>query len=155
MQYLLATLALCWASPNTLLGLLIGGLGCCTGGTVRRYGRVLEFHGGGTSWLLNRVPGDGYIYAMTLGHTLLGQSAEALDISRRHEMVHVRQCEIWGPFFLPAYGLASLYMWLTGRRAYRDNPFERQAYAVDGDPWQAHVCQTKPKPKSPPGSQTS
>ena len=27
---------------------------------------------------------------------------------------------------------ASPYMWLTGRRFYRDNPFEREAYDVDG-----------------------
>lgn len=47
-------------------------------------------------------------------------------------MVHVRQYERWGPLMGPAYLLASLYMHLTGRRAYRDNPFEREAYDLDG-----------------------
>ena len=33
----------------------------------------------------------------------------------------------------PAYLGASLALWLTGRNAYRDNPFERQAYDETGD----------------------
>ena len=33
---------------------------------------------------------------------------------------------------LPAYFGSSIFMWLTGRRFYRDNPFEREAYDVDG-----------------------
>jgi hypothetical protein len=28
--------------------------------------------------------------------------------TRQHEHIHVRQCERWGPFFLPAYGVASV-----------------------------------------------
>ena len=40
----------------------------------------------------------------------------------------MRQCERWGPLFLPAYLLASLAVYLRGGRAYRDNPFEREAY---------------------------
>jgi hypothetical protein len=32
----------------------------------------------------------------------------------------------------PAYLLCSFYLWLTGRRAYRANPFERQAYDLGG-----------------------
>ena len=43
-------------------------------------------------------------------------------------MVHVRQFERWGPFMGPAYLLSSLYLWITGGRPYRDNPFEREAY---------------------------
>ena len=35
---------------------------------------------------------------MTLGHTILGQTDAALDISREHELVHVRQYERWGLF---------------------------------------------------------
>lgn len=31
----------------------------------------------------------------------------------------------------PAYLLASLYLWLAGRRPYRNNPFEREAYGDD------------------------
>ena len=38
-----------------------------------------------------------------------------------------RQAERWGPFFLPAYVLASLAVGLRGRRWYLDNPFEIEA----------------------------
>jgi hypothetical protein len=34
--------------------------------------------------------------------------------------------------FGPAYLLCSLVLWLRGGRAYRDNPFERQAYEEGG-----------------------
>ena len=47
----------------------------------------------------------------------------------RHERIHVRQCERWGPLFLPAYLLASAFIALRGGNPYLDNPFEREAYA--------------------------
>ena len=68
---------------------------------------------------------------MTVGHVVLGQTDAALDLSRTHETVHVRQYERWGPLFLPAYALASVYAWAKGRNPYRDNIFEVEAYACD------------------------
>lgn len=121
-----------WASPNTLLGLLIGGVGMCFGGRARIRGRAIEFYAGGTKWFIQRLPHGQFILAITLGHTILGQTDASLDISRNHETVHVKQYERWGPFFLPAYYLSSIYIWLSGRQFYRDNPFEREAYDVDG-----------------------
>ena len=87
---------------------------------------MIEFFGGAALWLLRRLPAAPA--AMTLGHTVLGRTAEALDAARQHELVHVRQYERWGPFFVPAYLFCSLIMWLAGKDAYRDNPFEREAY---------------------------
>jgi len=125
----LRLLAILWASPYTLLGLLLGAIGLCTGGRARMRGRVVEFYGGGVKWFLEQCFfGEGAM-AMTLGHTILGQTEAALDISRAHELVHVRQYEQWGPFMGPAYLGCSLALWLMGRRPYRDNPFERQAFA--------------------------
>ena len=69
--------------------------------------------------------------AMTFGHIVFGQSISALDITRAHERVHVRQYERWGPLFLPAYFIASFYQFARKRDPYRDNPFEVEAYAVD------------------------
>ena len=69
---------------------------------------------------------------MTLGHVVLGQSAESLDFSREHELVHVRQYERWGPVFLPAYFLSSLIAWAQGKNPYYDNAFEREAYGQAG-----------------------
>ena len=50
----LRILAIIWASPYTLLGLLIGLVGVCTGGHAQIRGRVIEFYGGGVKWLLHR-----------------------------------------------------------------------------------------------------
>jgi hypothetical protein len=65
---------------------------------------------------------------MTLGHIVLGRNRQLLDQTREHERVHVRQCQRWGPLFLPAYLIASFACCLRGQRPYEDNPFEREAY---------------------------
>ncbi|MDY0166835.1 MAG: hypothetical protein RBS80_09845 [Thermoguttaceae bacterium] len=127
-------LGVIWASPYTVLGLVLGAVGLCSGGRVRMRGRVLEFYGGGVQWLLKRFfHGEGAM-ALTLGHTILGQTAAALDIARDHELVHVRQFERWGLLMGPAYLGCSLALWLAGRRPYRDNPFEREAYGQEQAP---------------------
>jgi hypothetical protein len=71
--------------------------------------------------------------AMTLGHVVLARDPCLADLTRAHERIHVRQAERWGPLFLPAYGVASLIALLRGRRPYRDNRFEREAYAQARD----------------------
>jgi hypothetical protein len=123
---LLIGLGIVWAAPWTLLGLLVGAIGVLSGGKAQRRGRVLEFHGGLVAWLLGHLPQNPI--AMTLGHVVVGRTAAALDISRDHERVHVRQYERWGPAFVPAYLLCSLFCLLAGKDYYRDNPFEREAY---------------------------
>ena len=65
---------------------------------------------------------------MTLGHVVWGRDQACLDDTRDHERVHVHQYERWGPLFIPAYLLSSLYMKLRGRHPYWDNPFEREAF---------------------------
>ncbi|MCE9552339.1 MAG: hypothetical protein K8T91_03050 [Planctomycetes bacterium] len=125
-------LAFIWASPYTLLGSMVGLLGLATGGYGRRRGRAIEFYGGAVTWLLHRLPHGQFTLAMTLGHTILGSTDAALDIAREHEFVHIRQYERWGPLFGPAYLLSSLVLWIAGKDAYRDNPFEREAYDEAG-----------------------
>jgi hypothetical protein len=118
-----------WASPNTLIGLCFALAAYCTGGTLAIVRGVLEVQGGfATTFLRRGLPLIGGGAAMTLGHVVLGQDQSCLDHSREHERVHVEQYEKWGPFFLPYYAAASLYLWLTGRDPYRDNPFEKEAY---------------------------
>lgn len=129
MRTLLLILKVLWASPYTVFGLAIGALGLITGGQVHVCRGVVEFHGGVIRWFLQRGPHRPLAMAITFGHTVLGQSKPALDLCRAHEQVHVRQYERWGPTFGPAYLLCSLLLWLRGRDAYRDNPFERQARA--------------------------
>jgi hypothetical protein len=118
-----------WALPWTVIGVGVGALGLASGGRVQRRGRVIEFYGGSVAWLLERAPGTGCgAAAMTLGHVVLGRSAAALDATREHELVHVRQYERWGPLFVPAYLLCSAFIHCRGGDGYRDNPFEREAY---------------------------
>lgn len=115
--------AWCWASPWTLVGLAVG-LAC--GARLRRVGSVIELAGGRIPWLFDRFPVQPA--AMTLGHAILGRDFEVLAAARQHELVHVRQYERWGPLFVPVYLGCSLAVWLAGRQAYRDNPFEREAF---------------------------
>jgi hypothetical protein len=132
-SFVLQILAIVWASPYTLLGLGVGAIGLLSGGRARVRGRAIEFYGGAVKWFLTRLPGGQFTLAMTLGHVVLGQTDAALDIARDHELVHVRQYERWGPLFGPAYVLCSAVLWLAGRQAYRDNPFERAAYRECGE----------------------
>lgn len=126
---MLFLLKLLWASPWTLVGLLLGLINFATGGSMHRIGRIVEFHGGLIRWCLARAPIAGGAAAMTLGHVVIGQNMDSLDRCREHELVHVAQYERWGPFFIPAYLLSSAYVWYRGGDPYRENVFEKEAYA--------------------------
>lgn len=106
-----------WASPATLIGLMLSpffdrrgardGVLLCEGA---RWPRRLGWH----------------YSAITFGHVVL--AVAPVDAKTwAHERVHVAQYERWGPFFIPAYVLASLVALVGGRHPYRDNPFERAA----------------------------
>jgi len=102
----------------------------CTGGRARCVEGVLEVHGGFATFALRKlVLLKNGAAAMTLGHVVIGQDALSLEHTRAHERVHVRQCERWGPLFIPAYVGVSVVLWLRGRDAYLDNPFERETHA--------------------------
>ena len=144
MRCVLATLVRIWALPTTLWGLLATLLTLLTGGRARLVQGVLETHGGFARFLLTRlVPLPGGATAMTLGHVVIARDAASHDRARSHERIHVRQCERWGPFFIPAYLLASLWVKIRGGDAYLDNPFEREAFSHDSAP-------TTPAPPPPP-----
>jgi hypothetical protein len=118
-----------WASPTTMLGLAFLPAALVSGGGVRLVDGVLEIHGGCAAFFLRRCTLlKGGASAMTLGHVVLGRDRECLEWSRVHERVHVKQCERWGPLFVVAYLVGSLVALARGGRAYRDNPFEREAY---------------------------
>jgi hypothetical protein len=129
---LLKIAGIIWASPYTLLGLLIGSIGLIFGGRVRIVDSAVEFYGGGTKWFVQQLPHGQFTLALTLGHVVLGQTGASLDISRKHEAVHIAQYERWGPFMIPVYFLSSFYVYLVGKRFYRDNPIEREAYDSNG-----------------------
>lgn len=117
-----------WAFPTTFLGLLFVPLSLAGRGRIQVVRGVIEIHGPWIAWLLKRaVPIAGGVSAMTLGHVVIARDQRCLDSSRRHERVHVRQCERWGPLFVPAYLIAGLLARVRGGDPYLDNPFEREA----------------------------
>jgi hypothetical protein len=127
----IALLRTLWTLPTTAVGLLIG-VPCLPFGTrVQAHTGVLEFHSGPVAWLLEHATLlEGGALAITFGEVVLGRSVAALDLTRAHERVHVRQARRWGPLFIPAYLLASAAAWARRDDAYRGNVFEREAFAV-------------------------
>ena len=113
-----------WAAPTSCLGL--AGV-AVTAPSCRIVDGVLEAHGARVARLLDHVAPHMRVAAMALGHVVLGRDAAALDVTRAHERVHVRQAERWGPLFVPAYLGASVVAWARGCDPYADNAFEREA----------------------------
>ncbi|CAN5629165.1 hypothetical protein BH09PLA1_BH09PLA1_16480 [soil metagenome] len=121
-----------WAAPTSAIGLLflippLLRISCVQ---MRIVDGVLELHGGIVSLFLRRgTLLRGGAAAMTLGHVVLGIDQCALDRTRDHERVHVRQVERWGLAFIPAYLVASIIARMRGLDPYLDNAFEREAFA--------------------------
>lgn len=132
LQALLRIAQYAWALPYSALGLLFGLVAVLCGARVQIREGALEVGGGRLGRLLSRLPAPFCFSAMTLGHVILGIDRLTLNAVRAHEQVHVRQYERCGPLFGPAYFLSSLQQLLRGRRPYRDNHFERQAYGKSG-----------------------
>jgi hypothetical protein len=117
----LEALGFVWTLPNTLLGLIAGGL---TFQRPRLHGGALVFdHGprGLTAAMsaLNRT-------AMTVGYVIVS-SAPVEGTLLHHEQHHIRQYRVWGPFFIPVYLL------LAVRYGYRRHPFEIAAMRAAGE----------------------
>ncbi len=105
-------LAYAWASPNTLLGLVLGALSFQR---PRLAAGIVIFDGPvrGSLWAIRLFRRS----AITLGHVVLGNR----PVEGRllvHELHHVRQYERLGPLYLPVY--LAIYAF-TG---YRRHPFE-------------------------------
>ena len=102
-RVILRSILYAWVSPWTLTAVAIGLL---LGGKFRLVDGVVEVHGNRVASVLQRL----YVPAMaiTIGHVVLGQTQTALDVTRTHERVHVRQYERWGIAFVPAYSACYL-----------------------------------------------
>lgn len=128
MSHLVKVLVRAWAAPYTAIGLLLGLIVVLAGGRMQLREGALEFGGGRLGRLMSALPRPWCICAITFGHVILGTDQAVLAAVREHEQVHVRQYERWGIFFGPAYLLSSLVQLVLGRRPYRDNRFEREAF---------------------------
>lgn len=113
--------ALAWSSPTTLLGIAAS---LASGVLPRASDGILIATSarGFARWFLAR---RGYC-AITLGHLVI-LTPDAPPSVIEHEKVHVSQCELWGPFFVPAYLAAMIMVRARGGNPYWDNPFEAQA----------------------------
>jgi hypothetical protein len=120
-----------WASPTTLVGLVVA-FALLRRGQAALVDGVIEAHSPMLGRALNRLtPLAGGAAAITLGHVVIGRNAQVLETTRAHERVHVRQYELWGPLFVPAYFTAGLCALAQGRHPYYDNRFEREARRPD------------------------
>jgi hypothetical protein len=124
-----------WAAPTSLVGAALGILAISSGGRFRRTAHALEFHGGALRWIPALTPVRAS--AMAIGHVIVAIDERTLHAHRNHELIHVRQAELWGPFFLPAYFAASALAWMRGGHFYTDNWFE-----VDARRRGPHIVQT-------------
>jgi hypothetical protein len=120
-----------WAAPVSLAGLALASLALVGRGRVRIVRGVVEASGGLLAPLLSRGNPWFPIQAITLGHVVLGVSADALERCRDHERVHVRQYERWGPLFPLLYLASSAAALARSGGAYEDNAFEREAFAAE------------------------
>jgi hypothetical protein len=118
-------LSILWAAPTSLVGVALGTFALLSGGRCRRGSCALEFHGGALRWIPKLTPVCAE--AMAIGHVIVAIDEAAMEVCREHELIHVRQAQLWGPFFLPAYFAASALAWARGRHFYEDNWFEADA----------------------------
>ena len=114
-----------WAGPTTLLGLIVAGLTALSKGHCEVREGILTTWGGFAQWFLSSRLVQAK--AMALGHVVMARDRRELGIHWAHECGHVRQAEMWGIAFIPAYLLASAWAFLQGRHYYTDNWFEKDA----------------------------
>jgi hypothetical protein len=119
-----------WPLPITIFGLILAAIVKASGGICKRYGNALEASNGEASRLLWLMNPWGNIEAITLGHVILARDTNTAARLRTHEHTHVRQYERWGVIFPFAYLASSAIAMIKGGDAYRDNVFEREAFAV-------------------------
>ncbi len=134
----LQVLGALWTSPNTLIGLLAGGIGMLAGARAYWSRRDCALVFGRWPW----GPGGAITLGMVILHTGADMEGLCLTYEHRagrcehprvrlgdHERAHVYQYLVLGPLFLPVY-------LLCGGVSVR-NPFERAAdrYAMLGSGW--------------------
>jgi hypothetical protein len=122
---MLGWLGYIWAWPGTLLGYLLAvvyGWRRSHWATVSGRGHVTRVRVVYVRWLLPAMAD-----AQTWGHVVLARGSGVTGSLLVHEATHTRQWRCWGPLFLVAYPLASLWSGLRGQGYYQGNYFERKA----------------------------
>lgn len=107
-----------WSAPLTAVGVLLAALAGRWPRWDAELGCFVVRGAGGPSRLALATVGAS---ANTVGLIVLSPGTAPDPLLLAHEAVHVRQAERLGPLVLP------LYVWLSARYGYRDNPLERAA----------------------------
>ena len=119
-----------WASPASAIGVFAACFASLVGAEIKSVAGVLEVSLAPRGTLLCKAVVCLPFAAITFGHIVIARSAQEQAALRQHERVHVAQYELWGPIFLVAYPLESLFQLLSGRHPYQDNRFEVAARAA-------------------------
>jgi hypothetical protein len=117
----LEPLGFVWTLPNTVLGLIAGGL---TFQRPRLRGGALVFdrHARGLTAVMPRFDRT----AMTVGYVIVS-AVPVEGALLRHEQHHIEQYKRWGPLFIPVYGVLAIFY------GYRRHPFEIAAMRAAGE----------------------
>lgn len=122
-----------WAAPATLVGAGCALVAMAGGARPRVVRGCVEVTGGRLRRMIGLLPRVLRFDAITLGHVVLCVDCATAELVRAHEHVHIRQYERWGVLFFPLYVGSSALQFIAGRDPYRDNRFEREAFAHAGD----------------------
>ena len=112
LKRLLFIASVVWASPYTCFGLLVGLIGCLTGGKMQRKGLAIEFYGGAVNAFLRNFCGH-WVSAITFGNTILGKKSGIARPLSRARMGARPPVPTVGPIFRPSlrvkldFGLAA------------------------------------------------
>lgn len=118
-----------WASPNSLVGLIYGGVGLF-------YGARVEWHAPGGVLRFVDLPAWLMPTAMSLGHVhVYGEGrcrhADGSPVANRfgvavvtEENLHTLQAEVLGPLYLPLHGLCMFGSIATGGGTHNHNLLE-------------------------------
>lgn len=122
MRRTLSVLGFVWALPTTAVGLVLGLLSFQIP-RVHDGALVFDRRGPrGLTWLLAKM----HRSAMTVGFVIVS-SVPIRGALLEHELHHVRQSMLWGPFFVPAYLLLAIPY------GYRRHPMEVRARRAAGE----------------------
>lgn len=124
--WILTLLGMIWASPLTLIGLLLA----LPVFVLRGHAQLICSHtvallvrGPFADWMLSRHP-FGAMSAIALGHVVIAEHQGLSSRVLTHELAHVRQAARWGIIFPVAYLASSIWAAIRGRDAYWHNSFE-------------------------------
>jgi hypothetical protein len=121
-KHALRAIGYVWATPVTILGLLLSAVywprfARWTRGAIELGARRLI-----PRWAIAQTWGYCIYYSKQYSYPTLTWQEQARI--RAHERAHVLQCQIFGVLFLVLYPLASLVAWGIRKHYYRDNVFE-------------------------------